>query len=119
MQTCIEKIKINSECCFARLKNNRLIYRCGEYQNKKTKKWKRSLEGLIRKFSNIYKFCSGDLSKFIMLLRKGVYSYEDMDNWENFDQTTVPPKEDFYSKLYLEGISDADYANTQKVWEVF
>ena len=54
-----------------------------------------------------------------MLLRKGVYSYEDMDNWEKFDQTTVPPKEDFYSKLYLEGISDADYANTQKVWEVF
>ena len=42
-----------------------------------------------------------------------------MDNWEKFDQSTVPPKEDFYSKLYLEGISDADYANTQKLWEVF
>ena len=26
----IEKIKINSECCFVRLKNNRLIYKCKE-----------------------------------------------------------------------------------------
>ena len=42
-----------------------------------------------------------------------------MDNWEKFNETTVPPKEAFYSKLNLEGISDADYAHAQKVWEVF
>ena len=41
-----------------------------------------------------------------------------MDNWEKFDETTLPPKEGFYSKLNLEGISDADYAHVQKVWEV-
>ena len=29
-KSCIEKIKINSECCFVGLKNNRLIYRCKE-----------------------------------------------------------------------------------------
>ena len=54
-----------------------------------------------------------------MLLRKGVYLYEDMDNWEKFDETTAPPKEAFYSQLKLEDISDADYAYAQKVWEVF
>ena len=27
---CMEKIKINSECCFVGLKNDRLIYRCKE-----------------------------------------------------------------------------------------
>ena len=27
-KSCIEKIEINSECCFARLKNNRSIYKC-------------------------------------------------------------------------------------------
>ena len=27
-KSCIEKIKINSECCFVRLKNNGLIYKC-------------------------------------------------------------------------------------------
>ena len=29
-KSCMEKIKINSECCFFGLKNNRLIYRCKE-----------------------------------------------------------------------------------------
>ena len=54
-----------------------------------------------------------------MLLRKGVYPYEDMDNWEKFDETTLPPKEAFYSNLNLEDISDEDYAHAQKVWDVF
>ena len=26
--SCIEKIRINSECCFGGLKNNKLIYKC-------------------------------------------------------------------------------------------
>ena len=42
-----------------------------------------------------------------------------MDSWEKFDETTLPPKEDFYSELNLEGISDEDYAHAQKVLEVF
>ena len=54
-----------------------------------------------------------------MLLRNVFYPYEDMDNWEKLDETTIPPKEAFYSKWSLEGISDADYAHAQKVWEVF
>ena len=54
-----------------------------------------------------------------MLLRKGVYPYEDMDNWEKFDEITLPPKEVFYSNLNLEDISDEDYAHAQKVWDVF
>ena len=34
-----------------------------------------------------------------------------MDNWEKFDEITIPPKDTFYSKLNLEGrlcTSDAD-----------
>ena len=27
-KSCIEKIKINSEYCFVKLKNNKLIYKC-------------------------------------------------------------------------------------------
>ena len=33
--------------------------------------------------------------------------------------TSLPPKQAFYSKLNLEGITDKDYAHAQKVWEVF
>ena len=42
-----------------------------------------------------------------------------MDNWEKIDETTLPPKEAFYSKLDLKGVSDEDYAHVQKVKEVF
>ena len=82
-------------------------------------KMQKIIEGLIKKFSSIYQFCNGDLNKFILLLQKGVYPYEYMDSWEKFDETTLPPKEAFYSNLNLEDISDEDYAHAQKVWDVF
>ena len=72
-----------------------------------------------QKVSKCISTLQGDLNKSILLLRKGDYPYEDMDNWEKFDVTTIPPKEAFYSKLNLKGISDADYEHAQKVWEVF
>ena len=34
-------------------------------------------------------------------------------------ETTLPPKEAFYSNSNLENNSNEDYAHTQKVWEVF
>ena len=42
-----------------------------------------------------------------------------MDSWERFDETLLPVKEVFYTKLNIKGISDKDYAHGQKVWEVF
>ena len=86
------------------------------------KKWNgtssKSINGLIEEFPDVYQFCNGDLNKFVLLLRKGVYPYEHMDSREKFDQT-LPPKEAFYSGLNLKGISDEDYAHAQKVWELF
>ena len=54
-----------------------------------------------------------------LLLRKGVYPYEYMDSWERFEETQLPPKEDFYSKLTGASISDSDYNHAQRVWETF
>ena len=115
MQIICGKIKINSECCFVGSKNNRLIQRCKECK----KQWKRPIEGLIEKFPSVSQFCNGNLNKFVLLLRKGVYPYECMDSWEKFDETSIPPKEDFYSELNLEAISDEDYAHAPKVWDIF
>ena len=42
-----------------------------------------------------------------------------MDSWEKFDETTLPPKEAFYSNLNLEDISDEGYAHAQKVRNFF
>ena len=88
---------------------------CKSYmENNRCEECKKLIEGLIKKFPSIYQFCKGDLNKFILLLEKGIYPYEDMDNWRKFDETTLPPKETFYSNLDLENISDKDYAHTQK-----
>ena len=105
--------KIHSECCFVKLKNDELNYRC------RKKECQRSTKPLIREFPSIYEFYNGDLNKFFLLLRKVVYPYEDMHSWEKFDETTMPPTEAFYSKLKLEDISDTDCQHAQKVWEVF
>ena len=32
-----------------------------------------------------------------------------MNSWERFNETTLPNKKAFYSKLYLEDIYDEDY----------
>ena len=84
-------------------------------ENNRCEQCKKLIEGLIKKFPSIYQFCNGNLNKFILLLRKGVYPYEDMDSWGKFDDTSLPDKKPFYSNLNLEDISDEDYAHAQKV----
>ena len=39
-----------------------------------------------------------------------------MDCLEKLDDTTLPLKEAFYSRLKNEGISDDDYASCEKAW---
>ena len=50
----------------------------------------------MKRFVNTYKYSNRDINKFILLLRKGVYSHEYMDDWEIFNGISLPKKEDFY-----------------------
>ena len=90
-------------------KNEQLIFRCF--------RCKKNHEDLIQRFVNICEFCNGDLNKFILLLRKGVYPYEYMDSWQRFDETPLPDKEAFYSNLNIEDITDVDYMHGKAVFE--
>ena len=72
------------------------------------------VNGLIKTFPNIRQFCNGDVNKFVLLLRKGVYPYEYMDSWKRFDETSLPDKKDFCSELYLEHITNKNYTHAQK-----
>ena len=42
-----------------------------------------------------------------------------MDDWEKFNETSLPEIEDFYSHLNMEDIADADYTHTKRVCEDF
>ena len=52
-------------------------------------------------------------------MQNGVYLYEYMDDWVKFNETSLPEKEDFYSNLNTEGITDADYVHGKRVCEYF
>ena len=114
-KSCKEREKISINCTLIKLENNRLIYKCEKWNDISYK----SVDALKEKFPNTYRFCNKDINKFILLLRKGVYPYEYMHSWEKFNETSLPPKESFYSELNLEEISDKDYLHAQKVWDVF
>ena len=73
----------------------------------------------MEQFFKTYKFSNHDINKFILLLRKGVYPYEYMDDWEKFDETSLPQKEDFYSYLNMEDMTDADYVHAKRVCKDF
>ena len=93
-------------------KNEKLLlkcFNCNIYYKKKFNK------DLIKKFKNTYSYCNNNLNKFTLLLRKGVYPYEYMDNWERFNETSLPSKESFYSNLNMEDIDDIDYKHGNNV----
>ena len=54
-----------------------------------------------------------------MLLRKGVYPYEYIDEWDKFNEKIIPSKESFYSYLTLEDITKTDYAHANNVFKKF
>ena len=52
-------------------------------------------------------------------MQKGIYPYEYMSEWDRFEETKLPPKEAFYSKLNMVGVSSEDYEHARKVWKEF
>ena len=42
-----------------------------------------------------------------------------MDDWEKFSKISLSEKEDFYSNLNMEDITDADYVHTERVCKDF
>ena len=78
---------------------------CKDYSSKiaeKLKKW----------CKNTFKFSNNNINKFILLFRKAVYPYEDMNEWE----TTLLEKVEFYSNVNMEDITDADCIHAKRVW---
>ena len=54
-----------------------------------------------------------------LLIRKGVYPYDYMDNFDELNETELPPVNKFYSRLYDSNVDVKDYKHAQKVWNHF
>ena len=109
---------LNCKSCldYIKTKNEKLILKCF---NCKTYYEKDFNKELIKRFVSTYEFCNKNLNKFILLLRKGVYSYEYIDNCKRFNETSLPNKDSFYSNLNMENIDDVDYRHGNNVFKRF
>ena len=54
-----------------------------------------------------------------MLLQKGIFSYELVNDCKKFIETSLPKKEDSCSHLNTEDITDASYMCTKQVCQDF
>ena len=81
-----------------------------------------SLEALVNNlpkdaFKNLLKYFTPKQAE--LLKQKGFYPYEYMDSEEKFNDTKLPPREAFYSKLSGKGITEKDYEHAGDVWNIF
>ena len=109
-------VDCNSCLDYIKIKNKKLLlkcFNCNAYYRKKFNKY------LIKTFKNTYSFCNNGINKFVLLLRKCVYPYEYVDNWERFSEISLPSKEDLYSNLNMEDINDIDYRHANNVFKIF
>ena len=115
-KTITYRLRFIDSCRFMQDSLSNLVDNLSEVNNKNLKI---SHDTLIKKFHNTYQLCDNDFDKFNLLLRKGVYPYEYMDEWEKFNEDKLPDKELFYSDLNKEHITNEDYPHAQKVWDTF
>ena len=121
----LDYIKTMAKPSSLECKNEKLILECYDCKQRYRKKFNKEL---IKRFASTYEFCNNDttgsssserINKLVLLLRKGVYPYEYADTWERFSEISLPSKEDFFSNLNMEDVSDIDYRHANSVFKVF
>ena len=54
-----------------------------------------------------------------ILLKKGVFPYEYINDFNVFNDKSLPKKSKFYSSLTFESVSDDEYKHAKNVWQTF
>ena len=108
-----------------------------EYVSRKT--WKKVNLNFELRFIDSFKFLQSGLSKLVgnlesedfkntknifkrnteLITRKGVYPYDYVSSIDKFNETCLPPKSEFSSKLNSEDISEEEYQRSLNVWNMF
>ena len=81
-----------------------------------------SLDELISNLpKESFKYTSEEFTgkELSLMSQKGVYPYDHMDSFEKFDQTELPTKNQFYSILNDQHITNDECNHAKEVWKVF
>ena len=74
---------------------------------------------LVRGGQRLFGFEEYTSKQYDLLTKKGTYPYEYMSKWNKFEETKLSPKEAFYGKLNISGVSKENYEHARRVWEEF
>ena len=85
--------------------------RCKRCRIKKTKGLGKGV--LKKNFNDTSRFSGCDKKSCLM-----IYPYKYMDCWKKFEETSLPPKDAFYSRLNVKGISDQNHEHAQQIWDI-
>ena len=81
-----------------------------------------SLDKLVNNLPNkAFKYTNNEFKneKFELMKKKGIYPYDYMDSFNKFNNTKLPSKDEFYSTLNNENISNEDYKHVKNIWKTF
>ena len=82
-----------------------------------------SIDKLVSKLPNdAFKYTFEEIKndkKLKLMKQKGVYPYGYMDSFNRFSEKKLPNKDDFYSILNDQHISETQYVHAIKVWNTF
>ena len=77
------------------------------------------INNLARGGSQFFGFEEYSENQYKLFIKKGIYPYEYMTDWDKFKEMKLPPREAFYSKLNMSGVGNEDYEHANRVWKEF
>ena len=77
------------------------------------------VNNLASRGSEFFGFEECSKNQYKLLIKKGIYPYEYMTDWDKFKETKFPPREAFYSKLNISDVGNEDYEHSNRVWKEF
>ena len=85
------------------------------WQKLSTQVW-RKVKGTIFYYIHIFLL---QQNKFTLLLCKGVFLYQYIDDWKKLYETSLPEIDNSYNQLNMEDITNSDYMHAKRVCKGF
>ena len=110
---CLKQLEFKDSFSFLSSSLDKLVKLTKYENNEKRDNWTQHF-----KYSKISEYVKDDYD-LDLLTDKGVYPYDYMNEFKKFNETTLPDKKEFYSRLGEEHIDDKDYERAKHIWEHF